>query len=105
MKFCFLIESYQPVLDIIDERWETQLHRPLHAAAYYLNPHFHYSPDFKPNVDIKIGLYDCLQRMVPDRDELLKIDLQIDDFKKAKGLFGMPNAVMSRLKKSPGLIL
>lgn len=29
---------YKRVWEIIDEHWNLQLHRPLHAAAYYLNP-------------------------------------------------------------------
>ncbi|GAB2299395.1 hypothetical protein Dimus_038560 [Dionaea muscipula] len=95
-------KSYEPILKIIDERWEFQLHRPLHAAAYFLNPHFHYSPDFRADADIKIGLYDCLKRMVPDSQERLNIDMQIDAFKNAKGLFGVDTAIGTRTLKSPG---
>ena len=29
---------YDAIWKIIDERWLLQLHRPLHAAAYFLNP-------------------------------------------------------------------
>ena len=29
---------YRPILRIIETRWELQLHRPLHAVAYSLNP-------------------------------------------------------------------
>ena len=36
-------EKYSEVFKIIDDRWESQLHRPLHAAGYYLNPEFFYS--------------------------------------------------------------
>jgi Protein of unknown function (DUF 659) len=32
------ISSYKKIWEIIDQRWSLQLHRPLHAAAYYLNP-------------------------------------------------------------------
>ena len=31
-------QKYLPLWRIIDERWNRQLHRPLHAAGYYLNP-------------------------------------------------------------------
>jgi hypothetical protein len=31
-------QMYLPLWRIIDERWNKQLHRPLHAAGYYLNP-------------------------------------------------------------------
>ncbi|CAO2826127.1 unnamed protein product [Amaranthus hypochondriacus] len=93
--------NYKPIFDIVDERWADQLHRPLHAAAYYLNPQFQYSPTFQASADIKIGLYNCLQRMVPDADERLKIDLQMDAFKNARGLFGLSTAIMIRTKKNP----
>jgi hypothetical protein len=31
-------QKYLPLWRIIDERWNKQLHRSLHAARYYLNP-------------------------------------------------------------------
>ena len=31
-------QKYLPLWRIIDDRWNRQLHRPLHAAGYYLNP-------------------------------------------------------------------
>ena len=33
-------EQYKGVFDIIDKRWESQLHRPLHATRHYLNLDF-----------------------------------------------------------------
>nr|KYP38381.1 hypothetical protein KK1_040364 [Cajanus cajan] len=58
-------KSYEPVWNIIDERWDKQLHRPLHAAAYYLNPHFHYDPNFRDDdVEVKQGLYNCMTRLL-----------------------------------------
>ncbi|KAI9109119.1 hypothetical protein K1719_019742 [Acacia pycnantha] len=39
--------GYRPIWDVIDERWDKQLHRPLHLAGYYLNPQFHYLESFK----------------------------------------------------------
>ncbi|KAI9126609.1 hypothetical protein K1719_002205 [Acacia pycnantha] len=47
---------YQPIWDVIDARWEKQLHRPLHAAGYYLNPKQHYSPTFKVDYEVKVPL-------------------------------------------------
>ncbi|GFY97628.1 hAT dimerization domain-containing protein [Actinidia rufa] len=40
-------EKYEDIFKIIDHRWDVQLHRPLHAAAYFLNPEFFYA---NPNV-------------------------------------------------------
>ena len=31
-------QKYFPIWKIIDERWNRQLHYPLHAASYYLKP-------------------------------------------------------------------
>ena len=58
-----------------------QLHRLQHVGACYLNPEYQYSPTFLASADIKIGLYNCLQRMVSDAEERLKIYLQMDAFK------------------------
>lgn len=95
------LNTYKQIFEIIDERWETQLHRPLHAAAYYLNPHCHYNDNFRA-AEMKHGLYTCLEKMVPDLAERVKIDLQLDAFKNGLGLFGKESAVMTRTKKSPG---
>ncbi|XP_052197279.1 uncharacterized protein LOC127804455 [Diospyros lotus] len=93
---------FEPILKIIDERSEFQLHRPLHAAAYYLNPHYHYSPNFKVNMEIKLRLFNYIERMVRDPDERDKIYVQLDMFKDAKGLFGHESGKHSKDKKAPG---
>ncbi|KAL0430474.1 UNVERIFIED_CONTAM: hypothetical protein Sradi_0673400 [Sesamum radiatum] len=46
--FSNIEEKYKDVSALIDARWNVQLHRPLYAAGYYLNPEFYYS---NPNVD------------------------------------------------------
>ena len=94
--------KYKPIWDIIDRRWDLQLHKPLHAAAYYLNPHFHYADNFNPDGEVMGGFYDCVEKLVSDANIRLKITTQIDAFKKAKGLFGREAAVTTRKLKSPG---
>ncbi|WOL01049.1 hypothetical protein Cni_G09762 [Canna indica] len=95
-------KSYEPILKIIDERWEGQLHRPLHAAAYYLNLHFHYDPNFKgDDADIKQGLYNCMGILVFDQTERNKISVQLPNFHYARGLFGMETAKSSRKTMLP----
>ena len=59
----------------------------------------HYGDNFKP-AEVKCGLYTCLENMVPDLDERVKIDLQIDSFRNVDGLFGMQSAIMTRTKKA-----
>ncbi|PNY17483.1 HAT family dimerization domain containing protein [Trifolium pratense] len=51
----YFITTYKPLWDIIDVRWDRQMHRPLHAAGYYLNPKLHYGADFKADYEVKRG--------------------------------------------------
>ena len=78
-----------PPWEIIDQRLDNQLHRPLHVVAYYLNLIFHYHPEFKGEYEVKRGMYDCLERMGGDIDEITNIDAQIESFKRKYGFFVM----------------
>ncbi|KAA0040972.1 uncharacterized protein E6C27_scaffold125G001750 [Cucumis melo var. makuwa] len=62
-------EKYKDIFTIIDRRWELQLHRPLHAAGYCLNPSFYYSnPSIQEDDEIVNGLYSCITKMVAPLD-------------------------------------
>ncbi|WOL00738.1 hypothetical protein Cni_G09451 [Canna indica] len=88
---------YEPILKILDERWAGQLHRPLHAVAYYLNPHFHYDLNFKADdADIKQGLYNYMGRLVLDQTQRNKISMQLPNFHYARGLFDIDTTKSSR---------
>ncbi|KAL5165454.1 hypothetical protein HKD37_18G050579 [Glycine soja] len=94
---------YEPIWKIIDERWDHQLHRPLHVATYYLNLHLHYEPTFKhDDPQVKEGLYMCMRRLVKDVAERKKTNLQLVEFHFAKGLFSMEEANDSRKVMQPG---
>ncbi|WOL06774.1 hypothetical protein Cni_G15508 [Canna indica] len=56
-------KRYKKIWEIIDKRWNYQLHRPLHASAYFLNPKFHYDPNFNADIEVKMGLYKTLDRL------------------------------------------
>ncbi|XP_068500402.1 uncharacterized protein [Phaseolus vulgaris] len=71
-------KSYTSLWEIIDHRWDNQLHRSLHVAGYYLNPMLHYHLDFKVDYEVKCGLYECLERLVGDLDVMGKINLQLE---------------------------
>lgn len=90
-------------MDIFDERWENQLHMPLHVAGYYLNPSMQYSSDFVGNSGLlKVGLYNCLERMCGDKKLATTIDCQLDDFKNCKGyLFNLETVKETRKAKNP----
>nr|XP_007153622.1 hypothetical protein PHAVU_003G051000g [Phaseolus vulgaris]ESW25616.1 hypothetical protein PHAVU_003G051000g [Phaseolus vulgaris] len=97
----FTSSDYTPYWEIIDHRWENQLHRSLHAAGYYLNPMLHYHPDFKVDYEVKRGLYECLERLVGNLDVMGKIDLQLESFKTKSGLYGTPLAQLGLKTKTP----
>uniref|UniRef100_A0A2C9VYB7 DUF659 domain-containing protein n=1 Tax=Manihot esculenta TaxID=3983 RepID=A0A2C9VYB7_MANES len=84
---------YEHIWKIIDTRWDLQLHRPLHAAGYFLNP--------KKSIYMKIGLYKTIEKIYPDIETRIKIDNQLEKFKKREGLFSMSMVVLTRDKKQP----
>lgn len=95
-------ESYKRAFEIIDERWNCQLHHPLHAAGYFLNPEFQYNEKSDVNCEEVVrGLYSTLERLVPGTANQDKISEELDQFKNASGLFGIPFAIRHRTTKSP----
>ncbi|XP_031265283.1 uncharacterized protein LOC116123674 [Pistacia vera] len=93
---------YRELWKIIDTRWDFQLHRPLHAAAYYLNPKqvYHYDPNFNPDKEVKIGLYKVIEKMYPDVETRVEVDAQFDKFKRGVRLFEMDMAIITRDKNN-----
>ncbi|KAL6556453.1 hypothetical protein OROGR_005741 [Orobanche gracilis] len=80
-----------------------QLHRPLHAAGYYLNPRFKYDDNFKADTEVKVGLYKTIERMHPNVETRIKIDEQLEKFRRVEGMFGMSMATATRDTKLPSL--
>lgn len=50
---------------------------------------------------VKRGLYITLDRFYADVDTRIKVDAQLEKFKKAKGMFGMSLTIVTRDKKQP----
>lgn len=98
-------QKYKKVFEIIDQRWDCQLHQPLHAAGYFLNPEFFY--DNLENAyceEVQTGFLSCLSRLVHDvrvEDEIL--NKEIEKYKNAQGLFGTPPAIRNRKAIHPGI--
>ncbi|KAL6517272.1 hypothetical protein OROMI_032973 [Orobanche minor] len=90
-----------PIWRKIDARWTPQLHHPLHAAGYYLNPQLRYEVGFSNCSEVKEGLYACMDRMLSN-DDRLAADIQLDNYDNAQGDFGCPMAIRSRKLRSPG---
>ena len=65
------VAKYGPIWEITDNKWNNQLHCPIHAVGYFLNPRYHYKVQLGDDVigEVKDGLYECLECMVPDESE------------------------------------
>ncbi|XP_057971302.1 uncharacterized protein LOC131160033 [Malania oleifera] len=92
-------KKYGPIWRKIDDRWTPQLHHPLHAAGYYLNPQLRYKENFSDCEEVKKGLFECMDRMWT-YEERLAADIQLDLFDNARGYFGTRVAVDSRMLRS-----
>lgn len=95
-------DKYRDIFDIIDKRWSIQLHRPLHATGYYLNPELFYSNRaIEKDTKVLDGLHKCIERLVNDDVLENKITDQLEIYKKAEGLFGGKMAIKQRNLKKP----
>ncbi|RZB75263.1 hypothetical protein D0Y65_033937 [Glycine soja] len=94
--------KYKDILAIIDKRWDCQLHHPLHAVGYYLNPKFFYT---NPNIDndneVVDGLYKCIDKLSEDDDFVVEVHKQLLVYKRAGERFGMTAAMRARTEISP----
>lgn len=97
-------EHYERAFVIIDNRWNDQLHQPLHAAGHYLNPEIFYgNPDnIQQCSEIMEGLYECIAKLVPDTATQDKITRELSLYREAQGIFGLPMAVRQRKTIAPG---
>eukprot|EP00253_Pinus_taeda_P033099 PITA_33099 len=83
------VAKYGPICVIIDERWNNQLHCPIHAAGYFLNPQYHYKAKELGALrgEVKDGLIDCIDCMIPLESDQLEIHRQVTTFNNASGTF------------------
>ncbi|WVZ65458.1 hypothetical protein U9M48_014817 [Paspalum notatum var. saurae] len=92
---------YGPYVRVIDARMEKQLHSPLHAAGCFFNPGIYFNPSFKMQSYAFRGLVKTIASLVPDGEVQDKIFLQLEEYKKSTGDFGLPIAVRQREKLNP----
>ncbi|XP_049936976.1 uncharacterized protein LOC126410646 [Nymphaea colorata] len=94
---------YMPIWKIIDGSWSGQLHRPLHAAAYYLNPAIRFLPTFKKDREVEYGMLDCIDVLVSDSKEQDAIHMSINKYDTAFGTMARDTAVRCRTTMRPDL--
>ena len=84
-----MLAKYGRIWEIIDNRWNNQLHRPIYAVGYFLNPKYHYKARLGDLQDgeARTGLIDCLECMVPIHADQLEIHKQLTLFSMAVGTF------------------
>ncbi|XP_027341597.1 uncharacterized protein LOC113854653 [Abrus precatorius] len=90
-------EKYKNVFEIIDRRWECQLHHQLHVADHFLNLEFYYSNAsivFDP--EVTHGLYKCIERLSRFEEEVDKITMELATYKRADGIFSLNAAIRQR---------
>jgi hypothetical protein len=90
-------------LDIVEQKWQAELHSPLHSAAAFLNPSIQYNPEVKFFSSIKEEFYHVLDKVLTTPDLRQDITSQLHSFRKAQGMFGSNIAKEARNNTSPGM--
>ena len=94
--------KYNDVFTIIDNRWSSQLHCPLHVASHFLNLEFFCSnPYMEYDQEVTNGLYDCIRRLVQSKDVQQNFLTELPLYKSANGLFGNDFVKESRKTIAP----
>ena len=97
--------KYMPLWDIIDERWDRQLHSPLHVVGYILNlAYFYDKTKFSVDGEVGQGLMTCIERMNPDQEVQSRIISQLQDYRTPSKLFNGTNAIRERTRMLPGIL-
>lgn len=96
-------DRYEDIFEIIDKRWECQLHQPLHAAGYYLNPEFFYANGGEVAEEVNSGFIRSVERLIPDPMVQDKISMELELYRKAEGTFGFNMAKRQRSLLAPAV--
>lgn len=94
--------------DIVDRRWQNQLHSPLHSAAAFLNPSIQYNNPqnkFSGLGKVKEDFYKVIEKLLPTPELRRDMTNQIYVFQKATGMFGCSLALEARDTALPGTFL
>ncbi|KAJ7950272.1 hAT transposon superfamily [Quillaja saponaria] len=97
--------KYESIYSIIDKRWDCQLHRPLHAAGYYLNPEFYYNDlvAMERDKEVNRDLIKCIERLVPSiqMQDMIMRELPLYQNSDTESLFESAMAVRHRKTEAP----
>ncbi|XP_044975425.1 uncharacterized protein LOC123443193 [Hordeum vulgare subsp. vulgare] len=90
-------------LDIVEQKWQVELHSHLHSAAAFLNPSIQYNPEVKFFTSIKEEFYHVLDKVLTAPDQRHGITSELHAFRKAQGMFASNIAKEARNNTSPGM--
>ncbi|XP_070008886.1 uncharacterized protein [Nicotiana sylvestris] len=98
-----MIGGNRRVFEIIDKRWDDQLHQPLHAAGHILNPGLFYTNNENKTLDLNVwkGYHACVAKLVPDEAMQDKIGQVLGVYMQADGILGLASAIRGRTKLAP----
>ncbi|KAM0928072.1 hypothetical protein ACQ4PT_002256 [Festuca glaucescens] len=95
--------DYMPYWNIIDQRWDKHMPRPLHSAGFFLNPLFFDGIRGDISNQIFSGMLDCIERLVSDVKIQDKIQKELNMYRKeAAGDFRRQIAIRARRTLPPG---
>ncbi|KAL0395354.1 UNVERIFIED_CONTAM: hypothetical protein Slati_4501600 [Sesamum latifolium] len=97
-----IAERYLPIWDIIDRRWNIQLHSQLHAAAAFLNPSIFYGLNFKVDSRIRNAFQEAMMKMAIVETDKVEITKEHPLYINAHGALGTEFATRGRTLNAPG---
>lgn len=97
-------EKYLPIWDIIERRWNNQLHSPLHAAAAFLNPSIFYGLGFKNDSRMRNGFQEAMMRLAIRDKDRIEITKEHPVYLNAHGALGTDFATKGRKLNAPGML-
>ncbi|KAK7386773.1 hypothetical protein VNO78_27109 [Psophocarpus tetragonolobus] len=87
----------EPYLNILDKHWDSQLHKNINAAGYWLNPACQFSEEFEKHKSTTSGFLDVIERYAHGNLELQSnLTSEMRTFKNAELDFGRVMAMRER---------
>ncbi|XP_044383749.1 uncharacterized protein [Triticum aestivum] len=94
--------DYMPYWNIIDQRWDRHMQRPLHSAGFFLNPLFFDGIGDNISNEVFSGMLDCVERLVSDVKIQDKIQKELNMYRsEAAGDFRRQMAIRARRTLPP----
>jgi len=96
-------EKYMPILEVINTRWNMQLHSHLHAAAAFLNPSIFHTTNFKFDANMRNGFHAAMWKMFPEEKDRIELTKEQPVYVNAQGALGSEFAILGRTLNTPGI--